>query len=137
MQTYIYQNKDWPNFTWNAQVIISILSRVRNKQGLLTGKMEALGFNLQNEAYLETLSQDVIKSSEIEGEILNTEQVRSSIARKLGINIGGLVDSDRNVDASYSRCSQRCLRYCAAGVLSRTLDKRGSQNPLPDRQNSQ
>ena len=98
MNTYIYQNKDWPNFLWDAQAIISILSRVRNKQGLLTGKMEALGFNLQSEAYLESLSQDVIKSSEIEGEILNTAQVRSSIARKLGINIGGLVDSDRNVD---------------------------------------
>lgn len=60
--------------------------------------MEALGFNLRKEAFLETLSQDVIKSSEIEGEILNTDQVRSSIARKLGLDIGGLVESDRDVD---------------------------------------
>jgi Fic family protein len=60
--------------------------------------MDAIGFNLQNEAYLETLSQDVIKSSEIEGEILDTQQVRSSIARKLGIDIGGLVHSARDVE---------------------------------------
>lgn len=95
---YIYQKSEWPHFIWDSKSIISSLSQVRNKQGLLTGKMEALGFNLQNETYFETLSQDVLKSSEIEGEILDTQQVRSSIAQKLGIDIGGIVESGRDVD---------------------------------------
>ena len=98
MSHYIHQNKAWPKFSWDVEAFVSLLSEVRNKQGILTGTMNAIGFDLQNEAYLETLSQDIIKSSEIEGEILNTQQVRSSIARKLGINIGGLVDSERNVE---------------------------------------
>lgn len=67
-------------------------------QGKLVGKMESLGFNLKNEAILETLTLDVLKSTEIEGGILNPDQVRSSIARKLGMDISGLVDSDRHVD---------------------------------------
>ena len=98
MSRYIHKIREWPQFDWDLAAIITLLSEVRNKQGILTGKMDAIGFNLQNEAYLETLSQDVIKSSEIEGEILDTQQVRSSIARKLGIKIGGLVDSDKDVD---------------------------------------
>ncbi|NNE30141.1 MAG: Fic family protein [Saprospiraceae bacterium] len=98
MSAYIYNRKDWPNLFWDADNLLGLLSVVRNKQGILTGKMGSIGFNLQNEAYLETLSQDVIKSSEIEGEILDTGQVRSSVARKLGIDIGGLVESERHVD---------------------------------------
>ncbi len=98
MDSFIHQLTHWPQFTWSNEAIIALLSDVRNKQGLLTGKMQAIGFDLQDETYLETLSQDVIKSSEIEGEFLETQQVRSSIARKLGIDIGGLVDSDRHVD---------------------------------------
>ncbi len=96
--TYIYQQDDWPNFRWNIEELVPTLSKVRNLQGLLTGRMEALGINLKNEALLETLSQDVLKTSEIEGEILDKEQVRSSLARRLGIEIAGLVESDRNVD---------------------------------------
>lgn len=98
MSKFIYQITDWPEFNWDVESFLSLLTEVRNKQGILTGKMDAIGFNLQNEAYLETLSQDVIKSSEIEGEILDTQQVRSSIARKLGIDIGGLVNSERDVE---------------------------------------
>lgn len=98
MNKYIHKIEDWPQFSWKIEAFLSLLTEVRNKQGILTGKMDAIGFNLQNEAYLETLSQDVIKSSEIEGEILDTQQVRSSIARKLGIDIGGLVDSERDVE---------------------------------------
>jgi len=98
MSLYIHQINKWPQFRWDVETFVSLLSDVRNKQGILTGKMDALGFNLKNEAYLETLSLDVIKSSKSEGEILDTQQVRSSIARKLGINIGGLVDSEKDVD---------------------------------------
>jgi len=98
MESFTHQLTHWSQYTWSNEAIIALLSDVRNKQGLLTSKMEAIGFSLQDEIYLETLSLDVIKSSEIEGEFLETQQVRSSIARKLGIDIGGLVDSDRHVD---------------------------------------
>jgi Fic family protein len=98
MKIYLYQHPDWPNFKWDSKAIIAPLGQVRHLQGKLVGKMEALGFKLRNEAVLETLTMEVIKSSEIEGQILNLDQVRSSIARKLGIDISGLVPSDRNVD---------------------------------------
>lgn len=96
--TFIYQNANWPNFTWDNDAIVNVLSEARNLQGRLMGKMESLGFDLRNEALLETLTLDVLKSSEIEGEYLNPDQVRSSLARRLGIEIVGLIDSDRDVD---------------------------------------
>ena len=95
---YIHERKEWPDFFWNQEVLTMSLSEVRNKQGRLLGKMETLGFHLLEEAVLSTLSLDVLKSSEIEGEFLNPDQVRSSIARRLGIDIAGLLPSDRNVD---------------------------------------
>lgn len=98
MKPFIYQRVDWPKFHWNNEKIIDLLSEARNLQGRLIGKMESLGFDLRNEALLDTLTLDVLKSSEIEGEFLNTDQVRSSIARKLGMEIAGSVESDRNID---------------------------------------
>lgn len=98
MKTYIYDNNDWPSFKWDSELLLPLLGKVRNQQGRLIGKMESLGFELRNEAVLDTLTLDVLKSSEIEGELLNPEQVRSSIARRLGMNIAGLVPSDRDVD---------------------------------------
>ncbi|HOV12316.1 MAG TPA: DUF4172 domain-containing protein, partial [Bacteroidales bacterium] len=98
MEVYIYQNDNWPEFIWNNDEIVNLLSEARNLQGKLIGKMESLGFDLRNEALLDTLTLDVLKSSEIEGEYLNSEQVRSSIARRLGMEIAGSVESDRNVD---------------------------------------
>jgi Fic family protein len=98
MKIYIYQLDDWSNFTWNNETLISILGIVRNLQGKMIGRMESLGFELRSEAVLETLTLDVIKTTEIEGKILNPEQVRSSIARRLGMDISGLVVSDRDVD---------------------------------------
>jgi Fic family protein len=95
---YIYQVKGWPNFTWNNDVLLQPLVNVRNKQGLLKGYMEALGFTERNKTTLDTLTLDVLKSTEIEGEILNPEQVRSSLARRLGMDVAGLVLSDRSVD---------------------------------------
>lgn len=95
---YIHQNPNWPSFHWKNEEIINLLSQARNLQGRLTGKMESLGFDLRNEAMLDTLTLDVLKSSEIEGEYLNPDQVRSSIARKLGFEIAGSVESDRHVD---------------------------------------
>jgi len=95
---YIHQLEQWPNFTWDASTLAVLLSEVHLKQGKLLGQMEKLGFDLQNEAVLETLTKDVIKTSEIEGEKLDNDQVKSSIAKRLGIEIGGLTPSDRNVD---------------------------------------
>jgi Fic family protein len=98
MKVYIYQQPDWPKFKWDSKSIILPLATVRHLQGKLVGKMEALGFKLRNEAVLEALTTEVIKTSEIEGQILDLDQVRSSIARRLGIEVSGLVPSDQNVD---------------------------------------
>lgn len=98
MKPYIHQKEDWPNFNWNNEEILTLLGEVRNLQGKIIGKMETLGFDLKNEAVLETLTLDVIKSTEIEGEILNPGQVRSSVARRLGMEIENSVFSERNVD---------------------------------------
>lgn len=96
--TYIYELPDWPDFIWENERLAPQLAAVRHRQGRLLGRMEALGFPLRTEAVLQTLTLDVLKSSEIEGEILNPDQVRSSIARRLGIEIAGAIPVDRDVD---------------------------------------
>lgn len=95
---YIYEQPDWPHFTWKTEKILTLLTTVRNLQGRVVGRMGALGFELKNQANLEIITQDVLKSTEIEGELLNADQVRSSVARRLGLDISGLVHSDRDVD---------------------------------------
>ncbi len=95
---HIHQHPDWPKFIWNDSSLLNSVSDVRNLQGKLLGKMAALGFSLKEEAILETLTIDVVKSTLIEGESLDMQQVRSSIARKLGMDISGLIPADRNVD---------------------------------------
>jgi Fic family protein len=98
MPIYIHELQDWPNFRWDKGALVQRLAPVRYRQGRLIGRMEALGFDLRAEAVLATLTEDVLASSEIEGEILDKEQVRSSIARRLGMDIGGLAPADRNVE---------------------------------------
>jgi Fic family protein len=98
MSCYIHQKYNWPNFTWKSEDFMNLLSEARNLQGRLMGKMESLGFELKDEALLNTLTLDVLKSAEIEGELLNPEQVRSSIAQRLGMEFAGIIPSDRNVD---------------------------------------
>jgi Fic family protein len=98
MNVYIHQLEQWPDFKWNQEKLMQLLTDVRHRQGRLLGYMEGLGFDLQTEASLETLTLDVLKSSEIEGELLNTDQVRSSIAKHLGIDAPGLVPADRDVE---------------------------------------
>src|SRR5436309_7807056 len=111
MPTYIHQLPDWPNFTWDDKALASLLAKVRNHQGRFVGRMEALGFPLRSEAILQTLTQDVVKSSEIEGEILDRDQVRSSIARRLGIDIGALTPADRNVEGIVEMMLDATQRY--------------------------
>src|SRR3972149_146459 len=98
MSRYIHERPDWPKFRWDQKALAAQLAAVRHRQGRLIGRMEALGFSFRKEAVLQTLTLDVLKSSEIEGEILNPEQVRSSIARRLGMDIAGAVPADRNVE---------------------------------------
>lgn len=95
---YIYEYKNWTDFAWREADINALFGEVRNLQGKLIGRMNTLGFASKEEATLTTLTLDVLKSSEIEGEKLDYDQVRSSIARRLGINIAGLVKANRNVD---------------------------------------
>lgn len=95
---WIHEYVNWPDFTWDAKVLASKLAAVRHQQGRLLGRMEELGFDLRREASLDTLTSDVVKSSAIEGEILNPEEVRSSIARRLGLDIAGLVPTSRHVE---------------------------------------
>jgi Fic family protein len=96
--TFIHERKDWPVFDWDQGALSTKLADVRHRQGRLLGRMGSLGFDLRNEAMLSTLTQDVLKSSEIEGQFLDADQVRSSIARRLGIDTGGLVPADRDVE---------------------------------------
>jgi Fic family protein len=96
---YIYDRKEWPEFRWDQAKLAELLAETRHLQGRLLGRMVALGFPLREEATLETLTQDVIKTSLIEGESLNQGQVRSSIARRLGLDTGGAaVASSRHVE---------------------------------------
>lgn len=95
---YIYQQKNWPKFIWDYQLISTKVGAVRHLQGKILGLMSAAGFHLKEETTLQNLTLDVTKSSEIEGELLNTEMVRSSIAKRLGIEIAGLPNFDRNVE---------------------------------------
>jgi Fic family protein len=95
---YIWEQADWPKLSWQDARIAAPLVAVRHEQGRLIGRMEALGFKLREEAVLQTLTQDVVKTSEIEGEKLDVTQVRSSLARRLGIDIGALPPVDRNVE---------------------------------------
>jgi Fic family protein len=112
---YIHELKAWPKMSWDQERVAGPLADVRHRQGRLIGHMEALGFQLRADAVLRTLTADVLKSSEIEGEKLDAEQVRSSIARRLGMDIGALKPADRNVE----------------GIVEMMLDAtRGYEQPL-------
>lgn len=95
---WVHEHQNWPNFTWDMESLASKLADIRHRQGRLLGRMEGLDFELKCEASLSTLTNDVVKSSAIEGENLNPEEVRSSIARRLGIDIAGLIPASRDVE---------------------------------------
>src|SRR6202789_3805571 len=95
---YIWEQPDWPDLTWDSAHLAALLGRASREQGRLLGRMQDLGFDLRREAQLNTLTEDVVRTSEIEGEKLDSGQVRSSIARRLGMDAGGLVAVDRDVE---------------------------------------
>jgi Fic family protein len=111
---YIWERNGWPKLSWNEKTLSTLLAQVSREQGRLLGRMEGLGFELRDQANLRTLTDDVVKSSDIEGEKLDPDQVRSSIARRLGMDISGLVPADRNVE----------------GVVEMMLDATGNYNEL-------
>ncbi len=111
MAKYIYEHNNWTSFSWDDKAINGIFGEVRLMQGKIIGQMNALGFSAKEEATLSSLTLDVVKSSEIEGELLNFEQVRSSIARRLGINTAGLVPSSRHIEGIVEMMLDATQRY--------------------------
>jgi len=122
MAMYIYELKHWPLFQWDEAALLNKLADVRHSQGRLIGNMQSLGFKLQAEAVLQTLTDDVLKSSEIEGEVLEKEQVRSSIARRLGMDIGALVQTDRNVEGVVEMMLNATQHYSEPLTTERLYD---------------
>jgi Fic family protein len=111
MEPYIHELPGWPTFRWNQEALTAPLSMARHKQGRLIGQMEGLGFRIREEAVFRTLTDDVIKTSEIEGEKLDVDQVRSSLARRLGMDIGGLKTADRHVEGVVEMMLDATGRY--------------------------
>lgn len=111
MKKYIYEYENWTDFSWQDRAINAVFGEVRLMQGKIIGQMNALGFSAKEEAKLSALTLDVVKSSEIEGELLNFEQVRSSIARRLGIDTAGLVQSSRHIDGVVEMMLDATQRY--------------------------
>ena len=111
MSIYIHELQDWPKFRWDDGRLANPLAEARHLQGRLIGHMEALGFKIQEDSVLRTLTDDVVKSSEIEGEKLDPDQVRSSVARRLGIDIGALRPADRHVEGVVEMMLDATQRY--------------------------
>lgn len=130
MSIYIHQLKEWPTFFWDKGKIAPILAVVRHHQGRLIGRMEGIGFNLQAEANLLTLTLDVLKSSEIEGEILNPGQVRSSIARRLGMDIAGLIPADQHVEGVVDMMLDATQKYSAPLTDERLFSWHAAMFPI-------
>jgi len=120
--TYIHDHDEWPHFRWDEALLGTQLAPVRHRQGKLLGRMEALGFPLRSEAILYTLTEDVLKSSEIEGELLDRQQVRSSIARRLGMDVGGLIAADREVEGVVEMMLDATQNYSAPLTVERLQD---------------
>jgi Fic family protein len=108
---FIHQREKWPEFTWSNEKLSTKLGDVRHRQGKILGQMQAFGFKIQEEAMLQALTLDVVKSSEIEGKLLNEEQVRSSIARRLGIEVAGTVATERDVEGVVEMMLDATQRY--------------------------
>lgn len=97
-KTYIWQDSQWPHWEYDLKQLTGLLAQVYQAQGHLLGQLHHVGINLRDQESLRVLTEDVLKTSEIEGEILDQNSVRSSIARRLGIDIGALAPVDRHID---------------------------------------
>jgi len=119
---WIHEYQSWPNFTWNNKALTNKLADIRYRQGRLLGQMESFGFELRQEASLNTLTNDIVKSSAIEGENLNSQEVRSSIARRLGIDIAGLVPASRDVEGIVEIMLDATLQFSNPLTKERLFD---------------
>ena len=126
---YIWEQEDWSTLTWDDSRLATLLTKVSRKQGRLLGRMEALGLELQKEAHLSTLTEDVVKSSAIEGKNLDPDQVRSSIARRLGMDIGGLIPADRDVEGIVEMMLDATANYSNKLTEKRLFDWHASLFP--------
>lgn len=129
LKPYIYQKTAWPHFTWRDTDLVKSLAEARNMQGRLLGKMEGLGFSLRDEALLDTVTTDVLKSAEIESEFYDMKQVRSSVARHLGMEIAGSVESDRFVDGMVEMMLDATQNCFAPLTTARLFDWHGALFP--------
>jgi Fic family protein len=119
---YVWQHKQWPDLRWDDRALAKLLTHASHEQGRLLGKMEGLGFELRAEAHVRTLTEDVVKSSEIEGEKLDFDQVRSSIARRLGMDTAGLIPADRNVEGVVEMMLDATSRHAQPLTQKRLFD---------------
>ncbi len=126
---YIHEHPEWPDFYWSMDKLAGQLAAIRHKQGLLLGRMNALGFSIRAEAGLKTLTIDVVKSSAIEGEVLSMAQVRSSLARRLGIDIGGLAPVNRNVEGIVEMILDATQQYAEPLTAERLFGWHGALFP--------
>ena len=129
-KTYIWQQTDWPTWSYDATTLSILLANAHQAQGRLLGKMQSLGFGVQQQTSLQVLTDDVLKTSEIEGEFLRPELVRSSVAKRLGIDIGGLSDSDRTVDGIVDIVMDATSNHAHDLSLDRLLSWHAARFPL-------
>lgn len=129
-KTYIWQQTDWPTWSYDATTLSILLANAHQAQGRLLGKMQSLGFGVQQQTSLQVLTDDVLKTSEIEGEFLRPELVRSSVAKRLGIDIGGLSDSDRTVDGIVDIVMDARSKHAQDLSLDRLLSWHAALFPL-------
>lgn len=133
---YLHELPNWPEFQWDYPLTYWRLVNVRHHQGRVLGRMESFGFNIQNEASLQNLTLDVLKSSEIEGETLNPEQVRSSIARRLGLDIAGLIPTDRDVEGIVDIMIDATQRYKEPLTAERLFKWHSALFPVTERRSN-
>lgn len=126
---YIHELNNWPSFTWDYRQFGVKLGEVRYRQGKILGQMNSIGFKLKEEAILQTLTLDVVKSSEIEGEILSSDQVRSSIAKRLGIEVAGVTPTDRRVEGVVEMMLDATQKYNTPLTEERLFNWHGSLFP--------
>ena len=126
---YIHDLPDWPTLVWRTDAVATLLGAVRHKQGRHLGKMEVLGFDLRSEANLTTLTNDVVRSSAIEGERLDSDEVRSSIARNLGLAVAGLPVPSRAVDGVVEMMLDATRHYDQPLTVARLRQWHGSLFP--------
>jgi len=127
--TFIHQRPDWPSFRWDREALSALLAATRYRQGHLVGRIEAMGISLRDEALLQTLTEEVVSSSAIEGERLDRETVRSSAARRLGLALAGLRASDRRVDGVVEVSLEATASYASALTQDRLFAWHAALSP--------